>query len=204
MKNQKTILSAAAMLTIMAVLSPAASGGVIVALKGGYYMPNGWADSHDAVYGGSGMVAFGIEAGYTFEFPLEIALGIDFIPEEGNRIWPDGQGGWESTGESISSDLMPVTLVARWRFMRERTFSPYTGAGIGYVQFKETRENAKKGSGLVLQGGGDFYLTKLVKLFVELEYTSFPDIIGDAGASRYFGENDLGGITTRLGARFTF
>jgi len=189
---------------VISLFCSSAEAGVILGIRGGFNMPQGWADAHDVVYDSSGSLAFGFEAGYTFNFPLEVALGVDFISEDGTRVWPDGQGGWESDETPVSYDLMPVTLVARWRFLREQTFSPYAGAGLGFVTFEESGEDSKDGTGFVLQGGADYYLTKLVKVYVEVEYTSFPDIIGNAGTSGYFNEDDVGGITARLGVRFTF
>jgi opacity protein-like surface antigen len=189
---------------VICLCCPTADAGVILGIRGGFHMPQGWADAHDVIYDSSGSLAFGFEAGYTFNFPLEIALGVDFMSEDGTRVWPDGQGGWESDDTSVSYDMMPVTLVARWRFRREKTFSPYAGAGLGYVTFEESGEDSKDGTGFVLQGGGDFYLAKRVKLYGEVEYTSFPDVIGNAGTSHYFGEDDVGGLSVRLGVRFTF
>ncbi|MBN1551134.1 hypothetical protein JW979_06680 [bacterium] len=182
----------------------AVHAGVFFGFNGGYYLASGWSDTHDLIYGGDGNYCLGLEAGYAFHFPLEVSLNASFISKNGNRVWPDGNGGWESTGESITYDMMPINLIARWRFIREGIFSPYVGAGLGYVQFDETGESTKNGEGFLLVGGGDFFVHQWMKLFVELEWASYADVIGNAGASRYFGEGDLSGLSARTGVRFTF
>lgn len=206
MKTQVNSISIWIVVICLAILigSPGASAGIIASIRGGFYSPAGWSDSHDVIYDGSGAFILGAEIGYTFNFPLEIALAYDTLSEDGTRVWPDDQGGWESANESVSYDLRPITAVARWRFLREQTISPYLGAGFGFVKFEETEGKSESGAGFVLQGGGDWYITKLVKLYMEVEWTSFPDVIGEAGVSRYYGEDDVGGIIGRIGVRFTF
>jgi len=189
---------------LIGFLPTGTDAGIIAAVHGGYYAPQGWADTHELIFDDSGNYALGFELGYTFNNPLELAVCADFVSGDGERVWPDGNGGWESDGTSVSYDLMPISVIARYRFLREHTFSPYIGAGVGFVQFDESGEDTKDGEGFILQGGGDFYITKLIKAYIEIEWNSFPDIIGHAGASRYFNEDDLGGIFGRLGIRFTF
>ncbi len=189
---------------VFTALIPTVSAEMFGGVRLGYYLPQGWSDTHDLIYGSGGDPDYGLELGYTFDFPLELAFAADFISGDGHRVWPDGNGGWETSGDSISYDLRFFTLVARWRFLRGETFSPYLGAGLGIAQFDESGEDSENGTGFLAQGGCDFMLNRLIHFYLEMEYSAYPNVIGDAGASRYFGEDDVGGFLTRLGVRFRF
>ncbi len=177
-----------------------ARSGFGASLHLGYYIPAGWADTYDLVYGGSGEPAYGIELKYLFDMPLELAFTLDMISGSGEAVWPDG----ESSGESISFDLMPLMMYARWRFNPDAKLSPYLGLGGGFVTFKESGRGSKSGGGFGLQGGLDYSFLENLNGYAEIEYTSFPDVIGGGDASLYYGEDDVGGITIRMGIRYLF
>lgn len=174
--------------------------GFGVSFHVGYYLATGWHDTHDMIYGGSGDPAFGLELKYQFDMPLELALSTDYVTGSGDEVWPDG----EKTGNSISYDLTPVLLYARWRFSPETKLSPYLGIGGGFVTFKESGRGSKSGTGYGLEAGLDYAFTDHVNGYLEVEYTSFPDVIGNGDASLYYGEDDVGGTTVRLGVRYLF
>jgi opacity protein-like surface antigen len=181
-----------------------ASAGFIVSVRGGYYIPQGWSDTHKLIYDGSGTISYGLETGYAFSFPLEVLVAVEFASADGHRVWPAEDGGWDVTDDAISYDLKTYSLIGRWRFLKGERVSPYLGGGLGFVQFDETGESAKDGQGFIIQGGSDLSVSRYFTIFVELEWSSFAGVIGNAGASRYYGEDNLGGLTARTGIRFSF
>lgn len=180
------------------------AAGFQAGIRGGYFLASGWSDTHDLIYDSAGTYAIGAEIGYGFFFPMDLVLSVDFLSADGERVWPNESGGFESTGESVSYDMIPISLAARWHFLLENTFSPYIGIGVSYVQFSETDEETIDGTGLLIQAGSDVYLSRFFRFFVEADWRSYPDTIGDLGASYYFNETDLGGITGRIGLRVVF
>ncbi len=186
------------------LFSVEASAALMFGVKAGYYLPQGWQDTHDVVYDSSGEITYGVEVAYRFHFPLELAVSGTFISGDGERVWPNQSGGWEKTGDSVSYDLMPITLIGRWRFLREGRVLPYLGAGIGFVTFEEDGAESQDGTGLILQAGSDFSLGKNLSFFLEVEWASYPDVIGNEGVSRFYSEDDVGGITGYAGLRITF
>ena len=88
-----------------------------------------------------------------------------------------------------------------------RGWAPYVGGGIGLVQYEETADFAEAGDDVKetftsyhVLGGIDIPLGSWLAFGAEVNYRWVPDALGEGGASREFGETDLGGYTLR--ARF--
>ncbi len=176
---------------------------LFIGLTGGYFMPINWDASHDIVYGQSGEPSYGLELGYRFKIPLELAVAWNMIDGEGERVSYGHNEHWEKTGEKISFSLTPITFHARWRFWDNSLISPYVGAGFGYVRFKETGAISTDGIGGSIQIGMDINLPNSFSTFFVGDYGYYPNVIGDAGVSRFLHEDNVGGMTIRLGIKYT-
>ena len=78
-------------------------------------------------------------------------------------------------------------------------------AGVLLVNYHETSEFADPGddsketfTGYDFFGGIDAMLAKLVFVGGEAQYRLVPDALGESGASKDFGETDLGGFVFRV------
>jgi hypothetical protein len=102
--------------------------------------------------------------------------------------------------------MTPLEITAGWRF--RNLFGPVTphlGAGYTSLKYEETAEFAQSGDdvserygGFHVVGGAEVRLHRWVGLLAEAAWTSVADGLGDAGASKVFGEDNLGGTSLRL------
>jgi hypothetical protein len=110
-------------------------------------------------------------------------------------------------GIPVTVQMTPSEVGGGWRFGaldRRGRFEPYAGVSGLFLRYKETSQFAESGEdtdkvflGTSLFGGIDVGLS-FVHLGVEGVYRRVPKAIGDAGVSKSFGENDLGGAVMRI------
>lgn len=161
------------------------------------------ADSYDAVFG-EVMPQLGI--GFELEIGRRWLVGLtyDYGQVDGERVLPADP----PIGTGVSEELTyrPLALTLAWRFRPEARLSPYVGAGAMIVDWQdESSGQSASGSdtgyhlvlGLRREGdgagrGGRF------RWGGELRYSTVPDAIGEAGISRFFGEDDIGGLSLHL------
>lgn len=81
----------------------------------------------------------------------------------------------------------------------------YVGAGLLSLHYQESSDLSNPSEntdttfrGFNVYGGVDIPVWKWVTAGAEVQYRSVPDAIGDGGASKAFGETDLGGTTFRV------
>lgn len=108
----------------------------------------------------------------------------------------------------IPTDVTTTTFeaAAGWRFRPLfRRLRPYVGAGYTRLQYEETADFAADGddvtegfNGFHVLGGVEVRLARWVGLAGDVVWTSVADAIGEAGASKAFGEDNLGGTSLRL------
>jgi opacity protein-like surface antigen len=101
----------------------------------------------------------------------------------------------------LTVTIRPLDLAAGWR-VRSGRLSPYGGAGVSFLSYKETDPFATAGEtvetshvGPVLMGGVDFAVWQWVHVGGEARYRHVSGILGDGGVSRSFGEDTLGGLS---------
>ncbi|MBN1878633.1 hypothetical protein JW823_00810 [bacterium] len=171
-------------------------------LRSGYYLLPNWSDTYDAIYDNSGEMMLGLEFGYRLTESLEIGVSADMISGDGERVWPDGSGNWEGTGESVSFDIVPIVMFSRFSFLCDSNLSPYLGIGIGYSFFKETDDESSSGFGFLGTAGIRWKRYSPFELLAEAEYSTFQGVIGEGDASEYFSEDDIGGVSIRICFRY--
>src|SRR5262245_9044843 len=88
---------------------------------------------------------------------------------------------------------------------RLRKYNAYGGAGVLFVNYKETSQFAESGddtketfTGYDFFGGIDAALGKYLFAGAEAQYRLVPNALGEGGVSKDFGETDLGGFVFRV------
>lgn len=120
----------------------------------------------------------------------------------------------------VASLDIPITLELRyvefgggWRFGDRvaARYVPYVGGGLVKLGYRETSDLSGTAdnvdttfNGVNVFGGVDVLVWRWLGAGVEVHYRSFANAIGEGGASKAFGETDLGGTTFRVmvGARY--
>ena len=101
--------------------------------------------------------------------------------------------------------MTPIDVSVGYRFRPFGRVRPYVGGGYTRMTYEESADFAASGddvsesfNGFHLVGGGEWRLARFVGIATEAAWTRIGKAIGDAGASKAFGEDDLGGASVRL------
>lgn len=161
-------------------------------------------ESFEAVTGDSSVE--GWTAGLTFTrlwrgVFVDVAAGKRTL--EGERVFVHG-GTVFTLGIPATIEWQPLDVAAGWRFAVGRV-TPYAGAGVTTISYKESARFAQAGddvseskSGLLLLGGVDVAVWRWISLGGEVRYRSVTGVIGVGGASEAFGEDQLGGTSVGI------
>ena len=108
-------------------------------------------------------------------------------------------------GIPLTATLRPFEITGGYRVTLWPRVIPYAGLGIASVRYEETSDFAAtgddvsvSGSGLVFEGGAEVRLARFVGVSADIHYSSLGDIIGEAGISKEYGEDNLGGTAVRF------
>lgn len=175
-------------------------------------------DTFDAVFDKSTFqsVGFGAEAFNLFR-GLFARVAYSKITENGSRV-AVADGDALPLGIDLEMELGTTEVSGGWRFplgKPRRTgtsarltyprFNAYGGGGFLFVSFRETSEfagpedNSRESfNGYTVFGGVDATIWKLIYGGAEIQYRTVPDALGEGGASKEFGETDLGGFVFRV------
>lgn len=151
--------------------------------------------SSDAGWGGGGTVT-GLWRG------LFVDVGLSQQRLDGQRVFLNA-GTVYPLDIPLSVTMQPIDLAAGWRFAQR--VSPFAGAGFTSISYKETGGFAGAGddvderkSGLLVLGGVDVGVVRWLHVGGEVRYRNVSGIIGGAGVSSAFGDDQLGGFSTAL------
>jgi opacity protein-like surface antigen len=118
----------------------------------------------------------------------------------GQRVFVN-QGTVYGLGIPLTITMRPLDLAGGWRVQSGR-LSPYGGAGVSHLSYKETDPSAAAGEtvdmshvGPLLMGGVDFALLQWIQVGGEIRYRRVSGILGSGGVSQSFGEDTLGGVS---------
>jgi opacity protein-like surface antigen len=133
---------------------------------------------------------------------LFVNASVERFEQQGERVFVfDGEVFRLGTPNTIT--MVPFVMTAGWRFEHARV-TPYAGAGIGRMSYKERSSVADPGEDVDTRfttyhalGGVEFRENWVATAF-EVQYSSVPDALGLAGASAAFGESNLGGFGARI------
>ena len=112
-----------------------------------------------------------------------------------------------SLGVPLDVTITPIELSGGWqfRFRRAPQFRPYVLGGYSSYRYQEVSDFAtdaenvdERFNGYHLAAGAEFPIHRWLGVAWEVNWTSVPDAIGDAGVSARFSETDLGGASLRF------
>lgn len=125
-----------------------------------------------------------------------------------SRFKKTGERVFVSGGEVFPLDipttitLTPIEFTAAYRLPRLWHVRPYAGGGVGTQRYKETSsfatdaENVEQSdTSYHVLGGAEFRIWRWIGAGAEVRYRAVRDAIGEGGASKEFGESDLGGTS---------
>ena len=108
-------------------------------------------------------------------------------------------------GIPLTARITPLEISAGYRFMASPRLIPYAGAGIARYAYTETSDFADAGenidtthTGYLVLGGVEVRAHRWVGVSVDVQYTQVTGILGSAGISKEFGEDNLGGTAVRV------
>lgn len=135
-----------------------------------------------------------------------VDLGAWRYAKDGERVFVASNGESFPLGIPTSITMVPLEVTAGWRFPGLfGRFSPHVGVGFTSLAYKETSDFADAGenvsdryNGFHVVGGAEVRLHRWVGIAGEVQWTSIGEGFGDAGASKAFGEDDLGGTSVRI------
>ena len=159
----------------------------------------------DAVFDAKALRPFwggGVQVGLSRGFFVEIAV---------SRFRSTGQRAFVANGQAfplgipLTATLTPIEIVGGYRFRRSRTIVPYAAVGVGRYAYSETSAGNDPGedvdesrAGFLVLGGAEFRVHRWVGVGVDVQYTRVTGVLGKAGISQAFGEDDLGGTAARV------
>jgi hypothetical protein len=158
-----------------------------------------------AVLGSGSGTEYGGGLSFT-EGPGFLDISARRFKKDGERVFVTDSGTVFPLGIPTSVTMTPLDITAGWRFRPLfRRVRPYLGAGYTRLTYEESADFAQDGdnvkesfNGFHVLAGGEVRFGRLVGFAGEVAWTSIADALGDAGASKAFGETNLGGTSARL------
>lgn len=151
-------------------------------------------DSYDAVFGDP-MPLVGGQLEWQLRPRWLLALTLDYGQVDGERVLP----GDPPIGTGIDETLtyVPLHLSAAWRADRGGDWALHLGAGPSFLSWEDdagisSADGTEVGAHLLLS------LQRLRPRWAlggELRWSTFPDAVGEAGITEFYGEDDLGGAS---------
>jgi opacity protein-like surface antigen len=121
--------------------------------------------------------------------------------ESGERIFVSN-GQVFKLGIPTTVTIRPIELTGAWRFRQLWHVRPYAGGGIGWHRYEESSQFAEPAENVEFTersyhvvGGGEIRIWRWIAAAGEIRYRTVRDAIGEGGASREYGEDDLGGTS---------
>lgn len=162
-------------------------------------------ETFEAVLGKSSGNIYG--GGATLGLPLGglfVDIGAWRFKQVGERVFITN-GEVFHLGIPVTITITPVEITAGWKFrFRNSRLVPYAGGGFTMYGYKETSSFStpaedvdERFNGYHVIGGVEYKVLRWLALGGEAAWTTIPDAIGTGGASKEFGESELGGTSFR-------
>lgn len=201
--NQRGLarLAAVSLLTLALPLAlPRASAGELAIEGQAGYFQMAASNTGSALFGSDHGATFGGAARYTFWRGAFVSAGARTFSKDGERVFVSAPNApVQKLGFPLSMKTTPVFLVAGYRFRNGHLVVPYVTAGAAFTKYQETSSVAGEsfdqsvsktgfaGAFGVEVGRG------LLRFAAEGGWSSVPNAIGKAGASKVYDETDIGG-----------
>jgi Outer membrane protein beta-barrel domain len=139
--------------------------------------------------------------------PVFIEAGARRFSKGGERVFVATGGQVFPLGIDTDVTMTPLEVTAGWRFrpLFGARVRPQLGIGYTRLRYEESAAFAQDGddvdesfNGFHLTGAAEVRLHRWMGLAGEVVWTSVANAIGDGGASKAFGEDNLGGTSLRV------
>lgn len=139
--------------------------------------------------------------------PAWIEIGARRFSKSGERVFVTSGGQVFPLGIDTDVTMTPLEVAAGWRFrpLFGARVRPQLGVGYTRLRYEESAAFAQDGddvdesfNGFHVVGGAEVRLHRWVGLTGEVVWTSVGNALGDGGASKAFGEDNLGGTSLRV------
>jgi hypothetical protein len=160
-------------------------------------------DTFAAVLGSAQAPMFGAGVQLRVQGKIQVDGSVDWFRKNGERVFVH-EGEVFRLGIRDTVRVIPVAFTVAYR-EHTRSFGYYAGVGFGKYLYKEDSDFADPGENIDQKftsyhvvGGVELDTLRLMKTAFEVQYTTVPDALGTSGASRSFGETNLGGLQFRV------
>jgi opacity protein-like surface antigen len=160
------------------------------------------ADSFDAVAGTNRTSSIGGGGAVTLWKSAFVDVAVLRMKVEGERVFVD-QGTVYDLGIPLTVTMIPLDVAAGWR--QRGRISPYGAIGLSRISYSERSDFAgdgedfdESGTGLLLLGGADVTISKLLHVGAEARYRGVDGALGDTGVSGVFDERSIGGFAVSV------
>jgi opacity protein-like surface antigen len=163
-------------------------------------------ESFDAVLGKRSLPTFGGGIEVVLRDNIFIGVGAWRASQEGERVFVGPDDEVFPLGIGLNVKVTPIELTGGWRFTNvSRRFVPYIGGGFSSFKYSEDTDTSESDddvderfSGGHLLGGVEVRVSSWIGVSGEVVWTTIPDALGEAGASKAFDETNLGGTAIRV------
>jgi len=160
-------------------------------------------DTFAAVLGSAQAPMFGAGVQARVRGQIQVEGSIDYFKKNGERVFVS-DGEVFKLGIRDTVRVMPVQMTVSYR-EHTRRFAYYGGVGFGKYLYKEDSDFADPAENISerftsyhVVGGLELGALSVMRTAFEVQYTTVPDALGTSGASKSFGENNLGGLQVRV------
>jgi len=204
MKHRGLIrLAAGSLLSLAAVAPPVASrataGEIAVEGQLGYFRMAA-SNTGSALFGSDDGATFGGALRYTFWRGAFAAAGARTFSKDGQRVFvATPNSAVQKLGFPLTMRTTPIFVSLGYRFRDGRLIVPYVSAGGTITKYHETSTVAGESFDESLSKAGFLGAVGvevgrgLLRFAAEGGWSTVPGAIGKAGASKVYGEDDVGG-----------
>lgn len=160
-------------------------------------------DTFAAVLGSAQAPMFGAGVQARIRGQIVVEGSVDYFKKNGERVFVS-DGEVFKLGIRDTVRVIPVSITVSYR-AHARRFAYYGGVGFGKYLYKEDSDFADPAENISARftsyhvvGGLELGALSVMRTALEVQYTTVPDALGTSGASKSFGENNLGGLQVRV------
>lgn len=163
-------------------------------------------DSFEAVLDRSSGPIYGAGGQLLLPWNIFVEIGAWRFKQNGQRVFIGPNSEVFKIGIPVDVTVTPVEVTAGYRFTQvARRLIPYAGVGYSSYRYKETSSFAEPAEnvderfgGYHAQVGVEFHGWRWISVGGEASFSSIASALGEAGVSKHYNEDNLGGTSIRL------